>query len=57
MESNYRRIARRAVPVKAACYDCDKEWSGPTSRLDAIEHRDSDGHAVWVECKPHGDDE
>ena len=52
MKTSYRLIARRAVPVKADCYDCDKVWSGTASRSDAMAHREAEGHAVWIECKP-----
>ena len=49
---NYRLIAREAIPVKADCYNCDKTWTGSTSRNDAAAHHEATGHATWVECKP-----
>lgn len=55
MIPNYGKIAREAVPIRADCYDCNKTWSGPTSRSEALAHLETERHAIWVECRPKED--
>lgn len=51
-QPNYRLIAREAIPVRADCYDCNKLWTGPNSRDEALAHRAAEGHAVFIEGRP-----